>query len=170
MFSFCLSIRRAIAPFPVRIVMLLTRTLRLSIGVAFVVVVTGCGGNDDGEVEAIELEVGDCFNETVEKSQTVESVMVVSCDEAHDFEVYHAFDLEDGPYPGVEVVEDLWIAGCLDRFEDFVGVSFDASVLEISGIFPTEETWVALGDREVACSVTAVDGEPRTGSAAGAGI
>lgn len=150
--------------------MLLTRSFRLSIGVAVVVVATGCAGGDDGEIEAIELKVGDCFNEAVEESLTVQSVMVVPCEEEHDFEVYHAFDLEDGAYPGVAGIEDLWIAGCLDRFEGFVGLPFDESVLDISAIFPTEETWNGLDDREVVCSVTAVDRAPRAGSAAGVGV
>jgi len=150
--------------------MLLTRSFRLSVGVALVVVAAGCAGGDDGEIEAIELEVGDCFNEAVEESLTVQSVMVVPCEEEHDFEVYYAFDLEDGAYPGVAGIEDLWIAGCLDRFEGFVGLPFDESVLDISAIFPTEETWNGLDDREVVCSVTAVDRVPRTGSAAGVGV
>lgn len=119
-----------------------------------------------GEVEALDLRVGDCFNGPgADGADTVLTVMVVPCDELHEFEVYHAFDLADGAYPGTDTVQERWIAGCLDEFEGFVGVPFDESELDISGIFPTEETWNDLGDREVLCSVTAVSGEPRTGSA-----
>lgn len=130
----------------------------------------GTGDRERGEVKALELEVGSCFNEAGPESETVLTVIVVPCEEPHLFEVYHSFELEDGPYPGDESVEDRWIAGCLAEFEAFVGMSFDESELDISGIFPTEDTWVGVGDREVLCSVTPVDGEPRSGSARGSGI
>lgn len=121
---------------------------------------------ESGEVEALDLQVGDCFNGPgAGGGETVLTVMVVPCDELHEFEVYHAFDLEDGDYPGTDAVQELWIAGCLSEFEGFVGMPFDQSELDISGIFPTAETWNELDDREVLCSVTAVSGEPRTGSA-----
>ncbi|MDH3679533.1 MAG: septum formation family protein [Acidimicrobiia bacterium] len=124
---------------------------------------------EPGEVEALDLRLGDCFNGPgAEGGETVLTVMVVPCDQLHEFEVYHAFDLADGDFPGMDVVQNLWISGCLDEFERFVGVPFDESDLDISGIFPTEETWNDLNDREVLCSVTAVSGEPRSGSARGA--
>ncbi len=116
----------------------------------------------------MELDVGDCFNAPSSGSaMLVDQVTVVPCAEPHDFEVYHAFDLTGDAFPGDDVIEDRWISGCLDRFEPFVGIPFDQSVLDISAIFPTEETWESLDDREVVCSVTAVSGEPRSGSAAG---
>lgn len=120
-----------------------------------------------GQIEVLELRVGDCFNNLVRGE--VEVVTAVPCTEAHEFEVFHAFDLPDGPSPEPEVMADLWIDGCLAEFEAFVATPFAESVLDISGIFPTEETWAA-GDREVICSVTAVDGEPRTGSARNSGV
>ncbi len=141
--------------------------------VLVMMVVSGCGslGDDDGEgaeVEALSLELGDCFNDP--GSSSVESVMVVACSEPHDFEVYYIFELPEGEFPGVDVVEEQWIAGCLPEFEGFVGLPFDESVLDMSAIFPTEQTWSSLDDREVLCSVTAVDGAPRTGSAKGSRV
>lgn len=116
-----------------------------------------------GELEAFDLQVGDCFNDP--GADAVDTVMAVPCTELHDFEVYHSFDLADGDYPGADTIQSQWTQGCLAEFEGFVGTSFDQSLLDISGIFPTEETWNELGDREVLCSVTAVDGNPREGSA-----
>lgn len=131
----------------------------------------GCslGGDADGgqDVQAFDLQLGDCFN--APGSEEVERVTVVDCVEGHDFEIFHTFELADGPYPGAESLEDQWIQGCLARFEGFVGSTFDESMLDISAIFPTSESWNELGDREVLCSVTAVDGTPRTASAAGSG-
>lgn len=136
---------------------------------------------DERTIEPNELEVGDCYGPVPEDGdgssgadgggeELVAVVEVVSCDEPHSFEVYYSFDLTEEIYPGPDVVEERWIAGCLDRFEGFVGTPFDESVLEISAIFPTEETWEELDDREVLCSVTTVSGEPLTSSAAGSGL
>ncbi len=142
---------------------------------------TGCGlfGDDDDaarDVEAFDLQIGYCFNSPDESDDTaagqgseVERVTVVSCSEEHDFEIFHTFELDDGPYPGPAALEELWIQGCLERFEDFVGSGFDESSLDVSAIFPTERSWDELDDREVLCSVTAVDGAPRSGSARGSG-
>ncbi|MEM9131664.1 MAG: septum formation family protein [Actinomycetota bacterium] len=157
------------------------------LGTAVLFSATGCGlfSDDDSElttrdVEAFDLQIGYCFNSpggddeettTTEAGEgsEVERVTVVSCGDAHDFEIFHTFELDDGTYPAPEELENLWIQGCLARFEDFVGSSFDESMLDISAIFPTERSWDELGDREVLCSVTAVDGEPRAGSARGSG-
>ena len=118
---------------------------------------------ESGTVEAFDLQLGDCFNDP--GSAEVEQVIVVPCRLEHDFEVYHLFELADGPYPGADVLEDQWIEGCLAEFEPFVGVAFDASELDISAIFPTAQSWEEVDDREILCSVTAVSGVPRTASA-----
>jgi hypothetical protein len=123
---------------------------------------------ESGTLPAFDLQLGDCFNDP--GSGEVEAVTVVPCAEAHDFEVYHVFTLDDGPYPGTEIIQDEWIDGCLAEFEPFVGTSFDASILDISAIFPTEQSWDELGDRVILCSVTAVDEVPRTGSARGSNV
>ena len=48
----------------------------------------------------------------------------------HDYEVYHAFELNLPTYPGEEQVAALAGGGCLDEFAGFVGVPYDRSVLE----------------------------------------
>lgn len=123
---------------------------------------------ESGTLAAFDLQLGDCFNDP--GSGEVESVIVVPCAESHDFEVYHVFTMDDGPYPGTDVIQAEWIDGCLGEFEPFVGISFDSSILDISAIFPTQQSWEELGDRVILCSVTAVDGAPRTGSARGSNV
>lgn len=146
------------------------------------VAIAGCGlASDDGParddsgqviesgvVEAFDLQLSDCFNDP--GSDEVQVVTVLPCSTNHDFEVYHLFQLADGDYPGPDALEDLWIQGCLPEFEPFVGMSFDESELDISAIFPTQQSWDDLGDREVLCSVTAVNGLPRATSAQDSGV
>ena len=136
---------------------------------------TGCGFFDGGverddsgaivrggEIGAGDLEIGDCFNG---RATEVETVAAVPCSDPHDFELYHVYDLDYDEFPGADVIEVEWLRGCLLTFEAFVGTPFDESKLDISGIFPQEGTWNELGDREVLCSVTALDGSPLSGSA-----
>lgn len=120
------------------------------------------------EVDALDIHLADCFNNP--GLDSVEQVMVVPCSEPHDFEVFFSFELPDGPYPGDDAIETTWFDGCLAEFEPFVGRKFDESALDVSAIYPTEQTWNELKDREVLCSITAIDGQKRTGSARGAGI
>lgn len=151
-----------------------------AIGAAFVLALGACASFDAaptrseaglvinaGVLGADELRLGDCFNDP---GSAVDSVDVVPCDELHHFELYHWFDLDDGAYPGVDAMEDLWIQGCLVEFESFVGAPFDESQFDISAIFPTEQTWDDLSDREVMCSVTALGELGSTGSARNSGI
>ena len=155
---------------------------RLSAGMGLVLLLTvaGCGllepGIERGEggailtagdLKAFDLRLGDCFNAA--DAREVESVAVMPCSDDHDFEIYHVFQLDDGAYPGQEAIEDEWVDRCLARFEPFVGLSYDTSVLDISALFPTEESW-KQDDREVLCALTAVDELPRAGSARGSGV
>ncbi len=153
----------------------------LAVGVTALAAVAACGSDaaepprdPDGQVlgpttvDALDIHLADCFNNP--GAESVEQVMVVPCSEPHDFEVFYSFQLADGPYPGDDEVQKQWFDGCLAEFESFVGTKFDESALDVSAIYPTEQTWNDLKDREVLCSVTAIDGSRRTGSARNAGI
>ncbi len=121
-----------------------------------------------GEVDVFSFEVGDCFSDP--GGDTVESLPLVSCAEEHAVEVYALFDLADGEFPGTEVVGDLSNEGCLERFDAYVGIAYADSVYDINTIFPTENTWNNLFDREVICLLVRIDGLPNVGSAEGSGI
>lgn len=41
---------------------------------------------------------------------------------------------------------------CVDRFEPFVGIDYESSVLEVVTLYPTAESW-AQDDREVVCAL-----------------
>lgn len=151
------------------------RSPALVLSLGLVLGLTSCGVFDDGpernesgviiqggEIDAGDLEIGDCFNG---RSAEVEKVAAVPCAEPHDFELYHSYDLAYDEFPGADVIEVEWLRGCLLAFEEFVATPFDESKLDISGIFPQEGTWNDLGDREVLCSVTALDGSRLSGSA-----
>lgn len=126
------------------------------------------GGNDgggEGPVVVQVLSVGDCFDDTqIPALEAGEDIQLTDCGQPHDNEVYHAFVLPDGPYPGDEAVKDLAAEGCLAQFESYVGRSYQESALDIFPLWPTEPVWTA-GDRYVYCSVYDVNLNQLTGSA-----
>lgn len=161
--------------------------------------------DDDGQVldptavDALRVQVGDCFNGTIPFA--VGSIDALPCAEPHDHEVYAVFDLDPTPdpvppsvpegastsstsasststtadladeeYPGEARVQELGERGCLVAFGSYVGSAYETSALEIGLILPTEETWDAIGDREVVCTVRRADGAQLTGSVQGTGL
>jgi hypothetical protein len=124
--------------------------MRRSPGIAFaaaVLVLASCSGDK----AASDLAVGDCFDDP--DAETFTEVKTVDCTEEHDNEVFHVFDLEDGDYPGDDEVGTLGHEGCKASFEDFIGVPWEESELEILPITPTQDSWDDDDDREVACTV-----------------
>jgi hypothetical protein len=123
------------------------------------VVAAGCGGG------GFELGVGDCL--TVDGSPDATTgrgeVTIVDCDEPHDLEVFHTFDLGADQLDG-EARVDAVTAACLGpAFEDFVGEPASTSSLPILPLPPTPDD-VAAGDTEVACTIGDPDERPTTGS------
>lgn len=72
-----------------------------------------------GETSISDLRAGDCIFERLETGGTY-TVGLVPCAEPHHGEVYAAFDLE-GDWAGRRAAERAAEAGCLQRFEEFVG-------------------------------------------------
>ena len=140
--------------------------------------VAGCGDDEptrddegaiaeEGDLGVTSVKVGDCFNdpEGAVEGVEVEALAAVPCDQPHDNEAYHRYDLPDGDFPGQEQVEQEALEGCVGaEFQSFIGVSYDESAFEVTTISPTEETWNDLDDREVICAVY-IAGEELTGSA-----
>ena len=137
----------------------------------------GLGGQDDttrddggaivesGDLGAFRIRVGDCINGAT--VGLVESVEGVPCTDAHDVEVYYAFNIAEGPFPGDDAVGAEADERCYDQFEPFVGASYQESVYGFTTLVPTEDSWEQLDDREVLCLIGNYDGTRKTGSAKG---
>jgi hypothetical protein len=94
--------------------------------------------------------VGECFD--MRKDELSLRDALVPCATAHDDEIYAQFELPDDAYPGEPAVAGDARAGCIERFATFVGVPYEASVLEVTTFHPGSDSWAA-GDRVVSCSV-----------------
>ena len=129
----------------------------------------GCGADqperdeESGEIteasdsDVFALQVGDCLDSAA-LGDVVETVPVIPCAEAHDSEVYAAKDLPAGDYPGEEEVSTLADDYCYSEFEGFVRLSYESSALAYLPMYPLQEGWEQLDDRELLCLVVDLDG------------
>ena len=124
-----------------------------------------------GTVDAFQVQVGDCFNDSNvgEGEYEVSDVPGVPCSDAHDNEAYAVFDLTIDSFPEGDAMGELAYASCYERFESFVGRDYETSTLDITMMYPSPESWQA-NDREVICSVYDVEANKLIGSAKGRGL
>jgi hypothetical protein len=122
------------------------------------------------ETSVFDLEVGDCFS--VDSDQ-FDTVLVVDCEQPHEYEVFHVFDHEAGPdepYPGDDALFEFADTECQPPFEEYVDQDYQTSIWYITSITPSADTW-ADGDREIVCSLNQQDENEEpitvTGSAEG---
>jgi hypothetical protein len=109
------------------------------LGAVFALVAGGCG--DEGNV--FSLSVGDCFT-SIEATE-ISDVPLVDCSEPHEHEVYAIWNIGD-TLPS----QDSMNQGCVDRFEDAIGLPFEDSEIYAFAITPTADSFDS-GDREVIC-------------------
>ena len=135
----------------------------------------GCGpGDSDAEMtpesaDPFAMQVGACFNDTELGVNEVTEIPAVPCSVPHDNEVYAVFDLAAGPFPGASQVDAIAGQGCFERFEDAIGRSYDGSELAFLSMYPTEDSWTQIGDREVVCIAYHMAYEKLVGSVLGSG-
>jgi hypothetical protein len=118
---------------------------------------------EPSDASVFDLEVGDCFDDPTGAGQVIFEVPVVPCDDPHDNEVYHQYEMTESDFPGGDDVLETSTGRCLDRFQGFVGIAYQESELALSPITPTAESW-AEGDRVVYCVLYSVDLSKLTGT------
>ena len=127
-----------------------------------------------GTVDAFNVQVGDCFDDThlfdnELFDDEVSSVPGVPCSEPHDNEAFAVFDVSIENYLDEDAMYELSYDSCMKRFETFVGKDYESSALEITTMYPSAESW-KQNDREVVCAVFDVNANQLVGSAAGRGL
>ncbi len=112
--------------------------------------------------DAFSLQVGDCINDP--GTESVTDITVLPCDQPHVFETFARTEMPDGDYPGVPAANTAASEFCAREFTTYVGLEYDASVLELLYFYPVEESWNAADDREILCFVAEQGEEPVTGT------
>jgi len=123
---------------------------------------------EGGQTHVLNVRIGDCLG-GITNDDVIDQIDVVPCDEPHEFEVMHEFDLTGDAYPEVEAMDEITIEECDAAFAEFVGIAWEDSVLDWYSVAPTETSWNEVGDRVVQCFVFDPAGQV-TGSLADAGI
>ena len=100
------------------------------------------------------------------------TITEVDCAVAHDVEIGAVFDYPAGAdleFPGAVSVDGYATDQCIQRFEAYVGSSYESSMLDVLIIAPDEDGW-AEGDRRIACVLYHIDFQDLTGTVAGSGV
>lgn len=100
--------------------------------------------------DAFQMRVGDCINSSELMGEETATVPLVPCADPHEDEVYYAFDLADGEFPGGDAIDAAAEESCSPQFDAFIGTSYAESVLDWYSFYPTVGSWDE-GDREVLC-------------------
>ncbi len=107
---------------------------------------------EEANIDIFALKVGDCMPSSRQGGE-FDNADVVPCTEPHAEEVYYEFDLAGDEFPDEDTMWEQIEAECLPAFNDFVGIDFSESALEVYPITPTQGTWEELDDRAVLCVV-----------------
>lgn len=121
---------------------------------------------DAGTIDAFQIRVGDCFDDTGMGDGEISSLPGVPCADPHDNEAYAVFNIKSASFPGDDEVSEIAYDSCMERFDRFVGKDYQSSSLDMFPIYPTAESW-AQDDREVICAVYDMNEEKLQGSVAG---
>jgi hypothetical protein len=120
----------------------------------------------EGNIDAFHMRVGDCFDASSTFGDGVSDVPGVPCSQPHDYETYALFDVSFDSYPSEESMGAMAYGSCLERFDSFVGLDYENSVLEIVTLFPTTESW-KQDDREIVCALYDMNNGKLLGSTQG---
>lgn len=134
---------------------------------------------DDAQVLFVYTPgVGDCFDRR--RLEDGPAILLVDCDQPHTFQVFGVFDYDEsalppnlvvtdgvgtsgegtagvvgaGPqrWPGEDPLIDAARRECPPLFEDWVGIPYVQSVLELSWVLPDEVAW-GNGSRRIGCTL-----------------
>ena len=104
-----------------------------------------------GDMTAVDLRVGDCFDLKNPTADEVEDVTAGPCTSAHEFEMFYVGSMPAGDFPADAVFETYVTDNCYPAFGTYIGKAYDDSELEMYWLAPTESAWRA-GDRSVQCA------------------
>ena len=99
------------------------------------------------------LRAGQCVNSG---SDTLKFT-VLSCARPHDAEVFAAFTLSAGPWPGSPAVRVDAGDGCASRLDSYIDPQLATASLTQQYVYPNQAAWQA-GERTVVCEVSAANG------------
>jgi len=138
------------------------------VAAAVLTLLGAAGCSSDSADSVLELQVGDCANQSDLQGDQIESVPTVECSEEHDAEIFAEHVFTDEEFPGDDAVQAKSEDVCTAKFEEFIGVPFMESQIQMTMLRPSQDSWENGDDRTTLCVV--LSEEPMTGSLEGAGV
>lgn len=127
------------------------------------VALTGFGCSSDPDPtkpqakSALQVEASTCLLVDDTLGAEVETLPVIGCSLPHTHEIFAKITFTNGPgqasdvFPGMGALEAFAERECFGLFEGFVGVNPFDSVLFISWIVPSLDSWSRQDDHQVLC-------------------
>jgi hypothetical protein len=111
------------------------------------------------------VRAGVCFNLLNKQAESVDTVRVVPCRQAHDDEVFAVVRLPRSPFPGDDRVLDLADEACGAHLKAYTGKTYDELPDNVNYLAyaPIREGWAA-GDRRTTCTLVDSSDGQLTGS------
>ena len=119
-----------------------------------------------GDMNAVDLRVGDCFDFKDPNAEELEDVTAMPCAQEHEHELIFTGSMPAGAYPADAAFDEFVTANCDPAFKVYIGMAYEASTLEINWLAPTADAW-RDGDRSIQCAVSDPQATRRTGSLKG---
>ncbi|MDQ1289806.1 MAG: hypothetical protein QG622_3372 [Actinomycetota bacterium] len=110
---------------------------------------------------SVALSAGDCIQSLPGGRDSILTVLLVDCTQAHEAQVGATFSPTGGPYPGDGTLEEIVRTQCPVRLGP--SIAANAPPLSWTGYYPEAEEW-DLGDHSIKCLVVNRDGTPLTRS------
>ena len=104
-----------------------------------------------GDLQAVDLKVGDCFDLKDPSADEVNDVTAGPCTTEHEYELFFVGALAEGEYPSDDAFDQYVVDNCNPAFATYVGTAYDDSELDVYWLVPTDDAWRA-GDRTVQCA------------------
>ena len=101
-------------------------------------------------LNVFSLEAGICFDDREDSDADYTNIYPIPCESMHDNEVISTFELTIDEYPGNEELDKISRDECLNRFESYIGLDYDSSIIALFPLQPNSIAW-AQGERKVSC-------------------
>ena len=133
----------------------------------------GAGRGDTGEIAkpgdltAVDLRVGDCFDVKDPAADLVDDVVARPCTQEHQYEMFYSGSMPEGDYPPDSVFEVFMNTNCMPAYLGYVGHDYQTSQFDVYWLSPSGDGW-SHGDRSIQCAVYDPEVDRLTGSLKGA--
>jgi hypothetical protein len=133
----------------------------------------GAGRGDSGEIAkpgdltAVDLRVGDCFDLKDPAADLIENVVARPCSQEHQYEMFFTGSMPEGDYPPDSVFEVFMNTNCMPAYLGYVGHDYQTSKFDVYWLSPSADGW-SHGDRSIQCAVYDPEMDRLTSSLKGA--